>query len=190
MCGKYYLKNETLKQLSSYVDEMEDIDVDGDLCPGKYIPVLIHDQQRLLLTSMKWGYTLKNQSQVVINARCESLFEKKMFKEDILYHRCLIPVNGFYERDQHHREFTFEKSHHHFFYLAGIYREREKEVVIITTKANHVMSPIHSRMPLIIDNQDMRKWLFSSRYIESLLQRNDEDLEIVSGLFQQSLFDM
>lgn len=189
MCGKYYLKKGTLHQMSQCIDEKDVFEEEGDLCPGKYIPVLLGQNQRILLTSMKWGYTFKNSSNLVIHARCESIFEKKMFKEDILYRRCLIPASGFYERDLHRREFKFEKCDHQHIFFAGIFREREKEVCMITTQANKVMKPIHSRMPLVIDMNNIKQWLFEAKYIESCLQSQNEDLQIVSGLFQQSLFD-
>jgi putative SOS response-associated peptidase YedK len=54
------------------------------------------------------------------------------------------------------------------FYMAGLYwffRDRNDETVlypaftILTTEANHKMQPIHNRMPVIIPEESIEKWL-------------------------------
>lgn len=191
MCGRYYFYKENHQFVKTFVDEDESEfeETSGDQNPGKIIPVLIARNHQIIYTSMKWGYSMKTTHTLVINARCESLLEKKMFSEDIKKHRCLIPISGFYERDSRKNELSFESKQRETLFLAGIYREQEKEVTIITTKANQTMKGIHPRMPLIIPIKEIKNWLFDNQSLERLLSSTPEELDIVSGHLQQSLFD-
>lgn len=184
MCGRYYVNESIKEKLYNIVDEYEDIQEDYNITPGRKISVVIKEDH-LLCKQMKWGYTLSMSNSLVINARSETIYEKKMFKEDIMQRRCLIPATGFYEWDHLKHQISFENDED-ILWLAGIYN-KQGEVVIVTMLANQVMKPIHSRMPLIIHQQDIYTWL-SDTY-EPLLTKQYDDLQIVSGYIQQSLFD-
>lgn len=187
MCGRFYFDNETHDILDTYIDEDEcDHQHIGDYTPGQNIPVLMIKNNQLVLTPLKWGYSINKG--LVINARSETLLEKKIFAEDAMKHRCIVPAKGFYEWDEHKHKFAFQSSQHKLLLMAGIYREKDKEVTIITTHANDIMKGIHSRMPLIIDNNDLHKWLQDNESLEKYLSINNDELEIVSGHKQQSLF--
>lgn len=49
------------------------------------------------------------------------------------------------------------------------------------------MKPVHSRMPLMIHENDIQKW-FDDKSYKELLLNSDNDLKIVAGNIQQSLF--
>ena len=54
---------------------------------------LLSCDNRLDLKRAKWGFkTFDNK--LVINARSETLLEKVMFKNEVLNHRCIIPVSA------------------------------------------------------------------------------------------------
>lgn len=188
MCGKYYMNQRTLQLVMQSVDECEDIDdKEGDYTPGQKIPVVIYQNKKIKMTSMEWGYSVSFNSQRIINAKCETIFERKMFKNDIIHSRCLIPAQGFYEWDHLHHQISFE-AHRVPLYMAGVYRQDLKEVVIITTHANQTMKPIHDRMPLMIHQDNMDQWLTNLDYVKEVIQQENEDLKIVAGQIQQSLF--
>lgn len=191
MCGRYYFDGETYRFASQVVqdNEYEYDEIERDFLPGDNIPVILSKDDRLVLKPMKWGYSMNSSSQRVINARSETLLEKKMFANDAATHRCIVPAKGFYEWDSHKHKFAFESPNNRYLFMAGIYREKENEVTIITTDANELMQPIHSRMPLIIPQEDIQRWLFDNHYLEFFLTSVSEDLDIVSGQMQQSLFE-
>jgi len=104
--------------------------------------------------------------QYTLNARIESLDQKKSFK-DITNNRCLILINGFYEWQHVNNtkikyEIGFDDS---LFALAGLYdiHEENKTYTVITTEAQGIMRDIHNsklRMPFAIKGLDtMSKWL-------------------------------
>lgn len=187
MCGRYYI----MKQIYQVLKDMG-VDVQwnqillGDCFPKQKIPVIVENHGKLEIKKMQWGYRIPYTSQLIINARCETLLEKKLFQKDVKERRCLIFAKGFYEWDGHKHQVSFESVHDPILLMAGIYNDKE-EVVIITKNANDVMKPVHSRMPLIIDQHDIMQW-FDTTISPYQFYDNDYPIQIVSGAYQPSLF--
>ena len=110
-----------------------------------------------------------------LNARNDTIFEKKSFKNLIGKKRCLIFIKGFYEwhtiGKAKYPYYIFMKDHQ-IFSLAGIYDswvdtetgEIHNNCSMITTEANPLMAKIHNeakRMPVIVGNENREKWLLS-----------------------------
>ena len=102
------------------------------------------------------------------NARSESIFEKKAFKEFPLTNRCLILANGFFE--PHHKggkayPYYCHHSDNSLFVFAGLYSELDNELhscTIITVEANEQFKEVHNkkkRMPLVLDSEFIEEWL-------------------------------
>ena len=190
MCGRYFLELKALMELEKCVDyEFErELLIAKDYYPGNEVPIIVSCDNRLDLKRAKWGFkTFDNK--LVINARSETLLEKVMFKNEVLNHRCIIPVSGFYEWDQHKHKFKFTNEKNRIMLLAGIYRvvENQIEMTIITTLANESMKQIHQRMPLIITNEQMKPWLSKDNF-KSILRIKPQPVKISSGALQVSLF--
>ncbi|HTO15503.1 MAG TPA: SOS response-associated peptidase family protein [Edaphocola sp.] len=103
-----------------------------------------------------------------LNARIETLEEKKSFKNSIKY-RCLIPVSAFFEwkwlDGKGNRKQKFKISGiGDFLFLGGLFSEVNGQMSfsIVTTVANELMSEIHNikkRMPLILTKENKGLWL-------------------------------
>src|SRR3972149_11800636 len=107
----------------------------------------------------------------LINARGETLAEKPSFRGGFKYKRCLIPADGFYEWKAQAGEktkipyFIFMKDLRSFAF-AGLWDEwhspdggRLRTCTIITSEPNELMSTLHNRMPVILDQKDFDHWL-------------------------------
>ncbi len=119
----------------------------------------------------------------MINVRTETMFEKRTFAELIKSHRCLIPASGFYEwkieksgRVPHY--LTLDKTD--LFAFAGIHSEWKDdngEMIysfgILTKEASEDVMDIHKRMPVILKQEDEKRWLNTDT-------DNSEMLEIIS----------
>lgn len=182
MCGKYYYDSTTF----SFSEEDED---KTDLNPAQDIPVYLLKDQKIVLTRLNWGYTSNARSEKIINAKSETIEEKITFKDDFLQRRCVIAAKGFYQKDSAGHYVCFESKQKKTLYMLGIYRHIKKEVVIITTKPNDVMKPIHNRMPLIIPKEFVKAWLYDVHQAREILHYYNDDLEIITGHVQQSLFE-
>lgn len=127
-----------------------------------------------------------------LNAKGETIFEKPSFKQNIISHRCLFPVSGFYEwRDVKGIKYPYyvEPNGIAGFMLGAVYDNWEDKQTgearntfsILTTEANPLMETIHNlkkRMPLILTYQDCKTWLdpnTSSGQIQHLIKPFDEN---------------
>lgn len=180
MCGKFYY-------MASTISSKEKDENKIDMSPGQDICVLLVFKNRIIKTKLHWGYTLPMKKDLIINARCETILDKKIFKEDMLYRRCVVLAKGFYQKDATNHQVSFATDDD-IIYMAGIYRQKEKEVVIITTEANEVMKPVHDRMPLILPKSKVKPWLTDQKEAIKLLKEKNDHLKIISGHFQQALF--
>ncbi|WP_296876922.1 SOS response-associated peptidase [Thomasclavelia sp.] len=190
MCSRYFLELKMLMELEEKIGYNFGLDLLSakDFYPSDQIPFFIIKDKQLVAKLGTWGYRVL-ENKLIINARQETLFEKKLFKEDVLNHRCIIPASGFYEWDQHKHRFTFKNDNQKLMFMAGLYRNNgnNQEVTIVTTNASGVMEGIHSRMPLIFNQKQMQQWL-NNENIDSLLKTNYQHLKITAGVLQTSLF--
>jgi putative SOS response-associated peptidase YedK len=180
MCGRYTLHSsaeEVAEQFDVAVSE-EDKDLfepSYNVAPGMTMPVvLLGKGQKRTFGGMRWGLIPSwaddaNTGYKMINARAETIDEKKSFKGPFESQRCIIPANGFYEWK------TQEKSKQPFYIrvlkdevigFAGLFEKwesKEGELIysytIITTDANALVMPLHDRMPVILDPANYGTWL-------------------------------
>jgi len=150
-----------------------------NIAPTHVLITLIHDGQRFRVGTSHWGLPLSNQtSQVVINARSESVFEKTMFRQAMKTRRCLILGSGFYEwkRDEKpSKVFWFHHDHQPFMLFAGLYQvvknDQGQQTVfsaMLTTSANAVMQPIHDRIPVMLNPDQYRHWVDPKTSIDEM----------------------
>ena len=113
----------------------------------------------------------------MINARSETLTEKPSFRNLVAKHRCVIPVDGYYEwrtvdvavgPKTPKRPYFIASPDRVPLALAGLWTtwkdpERNGELVrscaIITTTPNARLAAIHDRMPCVLDGDDIGEWL-------------------------------
>lgn len=110
-----------------------------------------------------------------INARSETIYEKKSFRDSFKSKRCLIMVNGYYEWKEGIPYFIKPKIDDYFVF-AGIYdiwfdNDIKKNILsaaLITTEPNEKIEKLHDRMPVILDKKDWKLWLGKNSSLEDL----------------------
>jgi len=104
----------------------------------------------------------------LINARRETIAEKPAFRAAAASRRGLVPVSGFYEwrtDGKHKTPFWIGRADRQPFMLAALWERWAKSdpaletFTLITTEPNALMSPIHSRMPVIVEPHAWDLWL-------------------------------
>lgn len=190
MCGRYFLSFKAISELVKRVDinEAQNLLLAKDYFPSNEVPIIILNNNRLNLIGAKWGFKAFDKK-MIINARSETILEKSLFKNEVIDHRCIIPASGFYEWNELKQKFSFENENDYIMYLAGIYRmiNGQIEMTIITTKANYSMQGIHHRMPLVLNEDLMNKWLRNKQF-DNILNIVPPPLKITSGIIQTKLF--
>ncbi|MFI5251877.1 MAG: SOS response-associated peptidase [Bacteroidota bacterium] len=173
-----------------------------NVAPGQLVPVVVAKEGRRYLLNMLWGFVPpwggKEEGKIMqqINIRDDTIAKNKFFRDRLSGNRCIFVADGFYEwqkptefRDLPRGEklpkgvrktpYYIIGKERGFLPLAGLWRTaeiKEKPVAtaaIITTSPNRVMKEIHNRMPVILGNDGVERWLDSAEkkysHLEELL---------------------
>jgi putative SOS response-associated peptidase YedK len=106
----------------------------------------------------------------LINARSETLLEKRIFEPLARTRRCVVPISGFYEwqsvvGERKKRPWYITRSDGDPMILAGVWDETptdsglERRFVIVTRAAEGLCADIHERAPMILDEREISAWL-------------------------------
>ena len=181
MCGRFVIDDsgdiEEMRKIFDdlkkyYSDTLEFLNVRrGEVFPTNTVPILIPKMELKIDTvPMQWG--LKgHKDKIYINARSETVYETKTFRDSIQNKRCVIPCNGFYEwaklRDAKEK-YLIEPTATPMLYLAGIYEKRldpmlpgkeQIRFVILTRESRGLIRSLHHRMPVVVERRYILKWL-------------------------------
>ena len=197
MCGRYHFSAELLDEIRDLTEQKDwklELGVlDRDIHPGDTAPVITAAGDQggsLRACRQKWGYPGPGGKGLVFNARSESVFEKRMFRDSVSTRRAVVPVSWFYEWNKNKEKFTFTKEGSRILFLAGFYGRYEdgEHFVILTTQANASMAPVHSRMPLVLEREQVRDWILDSAKTKELLGQEPPQLDRDCEYEQQTLF--
>ena len=198
MCGLYYVNDDTAKEIEKLIRQVdekvrkaENIHLQaGDIHPSEAAPVIAADHKGLCCRWQRWGFPGFSGRQLIFNARSESALEKKMFKESVEHRRVVVPAAWFYEWNKNKEKNIFYREEQPVLYMAGFYNryQNEDRFVILTTAANESMKPVHDRMPLLLDRDEIKEWLFEDNLTENFLQKMPALLERRADFEQMSLF--
>ena len=178
MCGRYRLSRR--KQIIEEHFDSDPWDEEWspryNIAPTQPIPVIRQHPKEPVrqISIMRWGlipHWAKDASGAAstINARSETAATKPAFRDPLKYRRCLIPADGFYEwvrKGASKQPFCFEVNEGELFAFAGLWDgwrgssgQWVKTCSILTTTPNAVTSPVHDRMPVILDPDSFDLWL-------------------------------
>ena len=195
MCGRYYYSDKINYEVEEDLElEKGSLSMNsGDVTPAMNAVVLRSykgEAGRIIRPSeMFWGLVGKDKK-LVINARAESVFDKPMFSGSMEQRRCIMPAAGFYEWDKDKNKVTFFRKDKRPVYLAGFYSlsDNKDSFVILTTAANESMIAVHDRMPVMIEKEQVKDWLYDTEKAKKLLAMPMPQLDSNREYEQLSLF--
>ena len=194
MCCRYYMASDIKEKLEEELG-MQPGSLSGvkpgDVSPGDNPLVFIHRGDRVVPENIGWGIPGPG-NKLIINARAETVFNKRMFCDGILHRRCIVPASLFYEWDKDKTKVSFERPSGDPIYLAGFFNDTDngRRFVILTTSPNESVKRIHDRMPLIMAKDEVAAWLLDERAAGELLKKEGPQLDNDRKYEQLSLFDM
>ena len=177
MCGRYRLsrRKQLVEEYFDTVPDEPEWTPRYNIAPTQPIPVIRQNptQPRREMSLMRWGlipsWAKAASGPPMINARSETAATTPAFRDPMKSRRCLIPADGFYEWQKTtaaKQPFCFEVKDGELFAFAGIWDRWKdpsgqwvKSCSILTTTPNAVTSPVHDRMPVILDRGDYDLWL-------------------------------
>ena len=185
MCGRYTLGKEpdSLYEQFQLHGEVPGYKVSYNIAPSESAPIVYRYGGHRLALLMRWGMIPKWSKEPktkysTINAKAETLTESKLYAGPFKHTRCLVPADGLYEwqhADDKQPYHICEKEHR-LFAFAGLWETwhegQEDELFsfsIIVTDANKLVSSIHNRMPVILDQKDYETWLNPDTDTDQLL---------------------
>ncbi len=183
MCGRFHLRTDAVALVQKFLPNM--VAAELPAVPPRYniaptqpvLSVLADREGRRSVRFLRWGLVPPWADSLVIgsrmvNARCETAAEKRSFREPFAKRRCLVPATGYYEW-QVLADGTKQPMHIHrpddpLFAMAGLWERNTiadpegREVVsctLLTTEANQATAAVHDRMPVILDQAGVDRWL-------------------------------
>ena len=194
MCGRYYVGDETSGEIQKILEELDKKYSNtkiktGEIFPSNDATILVASGWKIEPDIVKWGFPNFTNKGLIINARSETAFEKKMFREGLASRRCIIPASGFYEWNANKEKIYFTPQNEKIMYMAGIYNiyQDEARFVILTTNANASISHVHDRMPLLLTENQIQQWIFDDMRTLAILNQVPYMLNKKSEFEQQTL---
>ena len=216
MCGRYYVDDETAREIRRLVLKLDQrfqgrsdqnmtqeaaqkMDA-GSLCepaagsaavfPSQKAMVIMGRERHLEAEQMIWGFPRFDGKGLLINARAETAVERRTFRESVLHRRCVIPAKGFWEWNKSKEKFSFERQDSQVMFMAGCYDcfKGQERFIILTTEANSSVKSVHDRMPLILEQNELEDWVTDDNAAEYFLHKTPVLLEREAEYEQMSLF--
>lgn len=182
MCGRYAFftdnENAEITKTTELITKKygEGKIPNGEIFPSNTAPVLLVKTDIIDAELLNWGFMLHNKKDLIINARAETAKEKRMFSKSLISKRCILPSTGFYEwsslkKAPQKQKYLFTLPNASALYMAGLYNEFEgmNRFVILTTQANASMAEVHNRMPVVVQKQQLKAWLYDTDFALNLL---------------------
>lgn len=197
MCGRYQLEYGMNQLMMMFDAENRYVgyEAKSEIFPTDVISIVTRKDNQNYIDPAKWGLVNPFDSRPLINARGETVDEKKTFKNLLVNNRCIIPASAFFEwrknPDGSKTKIQISVANIPVFGMAGLYKVEMDDkgnmltrCTIITTAANTAMSDIHERMPAIIPSDLTQLWLNSaitdSVMLKQLLKPFDGTLEFTA----------
>ncbi|MDF2891454.1 MAG: response-associated peptidase [Clostridia bacterium] len=195
MCGRYQLEY-GMNQLMLLFDAQNRYVGYGakfEIFPTDIVAIVTREDKQNFIDPAKWGLKNFYDNRPLINARGETIDEKKTFKSMFAQGRCIIPASAFFEwrknPDGTKTKIQISLNNSPLFGMAGLYKAEQDEngtiinrCTIITTSANSAMGAIHDRMPVILPSDLTEVWLDNnicdSIMLKELLKPYDGSLEM------------
>ena len=197
MCGRYTLTDPDPRLLRFRFGLLEsaEIDVEARYNVAPTDPVLalrLNGEGEREPGVLRWGliphYAEPDSfDRLLINARAETVAEAPAFRDAFQTHRCLIVADGFYEwraEETGKKPVWITRPDREPFAFAGLWAAAKRadgsmlhSSAIVTCEPGEVVSPIHDRMPVILDPDAEGAWLAPDagrRDLQALLAPTDE----------------
>lgn len=165
-------KEDVIQILGSFKDEVQNLLPNYNIAPTISVPILTNTKRYTYAHLGLIPSWAKERSQMQINARSESVFDKVTFKEAYRARRCILLVNGYYEwlkgcGNVKSVPYFISSNTSDYFAFAGLYEEWYDNTLgksilscaLLTTEPNEFILPIHNRMPVILAKDTWITWL-------------------------------
>jgi putative SOS response-associated peptidase YedK len=193
MCGRFTLTASPEALQEEFEILFPEIKANYNIAPSQDVLSIVGHKEGLKAGFLKWGLVPswakdKKIGYKMINARAETIDEKPAFRQLLKRRRCLVVADSFYEWKREKgqkRPYRITVGGGDLFTFAGLWdrwRMNGEEIVsctIITTEPNQMMSELHDRMPVLLEEGNREAWVDQSiddkDLLKSILQPYDSE---------------
>lgn len=182
MCGRFALATNNFELAQAIqaepLSELTPFEPTWNVAPTHWVPVVTQNGIAQRSTAprhfrlMRWGLRpqwAKSTTHEPNNARSETVHEKPMFKHAWAHRRCVVPADGWYEW-MNTVQGKVPWFHHRMdggtCWLGGIWEsfssptgDHIESFALLTVEANEDVSEVHHRMPLLLEIEDIDRYL-------------------------------
>jgi len=177
VCGRFTQQRPTseLAEIFDAENLAEDPGGHYNVAPTDEAAVVVQREDRRAVTTYRWGLIPHWSNDAGgaagrINARAETVAVTPAFREAFLRHRCLVPVDSFYEwrhEDGVRQPYRIVRTDGRPLVLAGLWAGWKdpadgairRTFTIVTTRANTRIAALHDRMPVVLGPEAWPRWL-------------------------------
>jgi putative SOS response-associated peptidase YedK len=135
------------------------------------MPVVALGPGHAVVREMRWGLIPKgdrgsSHPRLLANAKSETVASLPAFRGATAARRCLVPANGYYEWKEVgglKLPYLFTLRGEEAFAFAGLWEPADAQwpetYCILTTHPNEIAARVHDRMPVILTDSSMARWL-------------------------------
>jgi putative SOS response-associated peptidase YedK len=174
MCGRYNIVDDPVVHVLLDVlgIDLGPLPTRLNVAPTESVPVIHEHEGHHQLSEMRWWLVPHwsdgpSQKYAMFNARSENIEKSRAFQGSFKYRRAIIPASSFIEwqKKGNEKQPFLIQAEGRALAFAGIWdywsdgTEHILSCSIITTEASDSFKPIHSRMPVILDEDKLEPWL-------------------------------
>lgn len=195
MCANYFIDENTVSEMVEIIYNLynehgfETVTYDqiypkdsavSDVYPKQRAPVCGMKEGDIVIVLPEWGFPRHDGASVMFNARDDKLETSFVWKDAYATNRCVVPARGFYEtktnEDGKKERIYFLDPEGNLLLLGAILDEEKEHYSIITTDPNASVASVHNRMPLLIQKEELYRWLTEKEYADFILGRESQAL--------------
>lgn len=181
MCGRF-TQNYTWQQIYEFLSVFgapQNLQARYNIAPTTLVDMVRHDAggRRELVRGVRWGLIPNwwkkplKELPATFNARVETVADKPMFRGAYMSCRCVVPASGFYEwtgpKGEKQPPYLRRRARPAYPSLAGLWErwrnpQTGEDVLscsLIVTEPTKWMLPYHDRMPVLLQQAEIDRWL-------------------------------
>jgi putative SOS response-associated peptidase YedK len=177
MCGRFTQERPASELAEIFGAEplVDDPGARFNVAPTDDALVVVQREDRRAITAYRWGLIPHWASDAKVgsrmfNARAETLTSSPAFRDAFKRHRCLVPVDSFYEWKREgtvRQPYRVVRDDRAPLALAGLWagwRDPATDTVrrtftIVTSRPNEALRDLHDRMPVVVPPDAWDRWL-------------------------------
>ena len=199
-----------ISQIFEATNNSLDLPFSYNVAPTSRILSVISTENGRRVQDASWGLIPRwakdsTRAASLINARLETVSEKPSFRDLIAKNRCVLPMDGYFEWKEVLRHDEIKSSKQPFYFsphlgfryshsgvlaVAGLWSSWKDPntpdgpnvitAVALTRDANAMVSQVHHRMPVLLDQEGVLSWLnhATREPLSHLVEIEDDALEV------------